>query len=165
MELVGPGYGYFPQARKTVLIVKEKYLENAKAKKIFSETGIHITTQGQRHLGAAIGCTEFREKYVSSLVNEWVKKVELLAEYGKSEPNASYCAFTFGLVHKWGYFQMTIPDSASYYIPLETAIREKFIPAITGKSCSDLERDIVRTSVQTRRARYSKSSENGTRVF
>ena len=137
---MGPGYGYFPNARKTVLIVKEEHLE--KAKNLFGGRGVIITTQGQRHLGAAIGSVGFRERYVNGLVADWVKEVEVLAEYARADPHAAYAAFTFGLVHKWSYFQRTIPDSDAFYLPLESAIRGKLIPAITGRSCSDLEREL-----------------------
>ena len=83
LEQVGPGYGYFPNARKTVLIVKEEHLE--KAKNLFGERGVIITTQGQRHLGAAIGSVGFRERYVNGLVADWVKEVEVLAEYANMQ--------------------------------------------------------------------------------
>ena len=64
--------------------------------------------------------------------------METLAEYAVSEPQAAYAAFTFGLVHKWGYFQRTIPDTSH----LENAISVKLIPALTGHTCSDLERNL-----------------------
>ena len=51
-------------------------------------------------------------------------------------------SFTFGLIHKWSYFQRTIPNSSAFYQPLEQAIRQNFIPAITGKNCSDIERSL-----------------------
>ena len=49
----GPDYGYFPNAVKTWLIVKEDYLKEPKDK--FKDSGVSITTEGKRHLGAAIG--------------------------------------------------------------------------------------------------------------
>ena len=122
LECIGPGFGYFTNARKTVLIVKEEFLDEAKI--LFGDRGVVITTQGQRHLGAALGSEKFREKYVNDLVSDWVKEVEVLYEYVEAEPCASYAAFTYGLVHRWNYYQRTIPDSGSYYEPLETAIRE-----------------------------------------
>ena len=141
LQFIGPGYGYFPNARKTVLIVKEEYLE--KAKELFGEEGVVITTEGQRHLGAAIGSAAYREKYINSLVADWVNEVEVLSEFAKSDPHACYAAFTFGLVHKWSYFQRTVPESSSCYEPLERAIRNKLIPTITGRSsCSDAEREL-----------------------
>ncbi len=50
---LGPDYGYYPNAEKTWLIVKEDYLEEAKAK--FNGSRVSITAEGKRHLGAAVG--------------------------------------------------------------------------------------------------------------
>ncbi len=44
---VGPMYGYFPKPSKTVLIVKEEFAE--KARLMFKDTGVKITTEGMRH--------------------------------------------------------------------------------------------------------------------
>ena len=140
LERIGPGYGYLPNARKTVLIVKKQFLEEAKAR--FGNTGVIITTGGQRHLGAVVGSQCFREQYVKELVEGWVKEVETLAEYAASEQQAAYAAFTFGLIHKWSYFQRTIPNTSNMYKPLEDYIRNKLIPALTGHSCSDFEREL-----------------------
>ena len=45
---LGPDYGYFPNATKTCLVVKEEHLEEAK--QLFQETGVSITADGKRHL-------------------------------------------------------------------------------------------------------------------
>ena len=49
----GPKYGYYPNAAKTYLIVKEEYLSSAE--QAFADTDIKITTSGKRHLEAALG--------------------------------------------------------------------------------------------------------------
>ena len=49
---LGPDYGYFPNATKTWLVVKG-HLEGARG--MFEGTGITITVEGRRYLGAAIG--------------------------------------------------------------------------------------------------------------
>ena len=54
---LGPAFGYHPNAVKTWLIVKEYHLDEAKDK--FKDSGISITTEGKRHLGAAIGTSQF----------------------------------------------------------------------------------------------------------
>ena len=59
----GPKYGYFPKGSKTILIVKANLEE--KAKNIFKDTDVTITTEGERHLGAVIGSETFRRQYVS----------------------------------------------------------------------------------------------------
>eukprot|EP00731_Ephydatia_muelleri_P026182 Em0018g282a len=49
----GPSYGYFVNPGKTWLIVKPQHERDAK--ELFSGTGIGITSEGKRHLGAALG--------------------------------------------------------------------------------------------------------------
>ena len=48
-----PSYGYFVDASKTWLIVKLEYLDLTG--EVFQDTGIGITSEGKRHLGASIG--------------------------------------------------------------------------------------------------------------
>ena len=50
---LGPAFGYYPNAVQTWIIVKEQHLD--KAKDQFKDSEISITTEGKRHLGAAIG--------------------------------------------------------------------------------------------------------------
>ena len=53
LSTIGPLYGYHSNAAKTSLIVREEQEEDAK--KIFEGTGISVTTEGKKHLGAALG--------------------------------------------------------------------------------------------------------------
>ena len=53
----GPSYGYFVNPGKTWLIVKPQREHDAK--ELFSGTGIGITSEGKRHLGAALGAVLF----------------------------------------------------------------------------------------------------------
>ena len=47
------GVWLLPQRRKIMAIVKEDNLEVAE--KVFSGTGLNVTAEGKRHLGAAVG--------------------------------------------------------------------------------------------------------------
>ena len=49
----GPSYGYHANPAKTWLIVKKEYLPSAT--ELFAHTGVNITVDGKRHLGAALG--------------------------------------------------------------------------------------------------------------
>ena len=40
----------------------------SKAKELFGNSGMIITTEGQRHLGAVIGSEEYKNKFVTNLV-------------------------------------------------------------------------------------------------
>ena len=49
---LGPKFGYFPEASKSWIIVRENAKEHAQT--IFDNTKIKIRTDSQRHLGAVI---------------------------------------------------------------------------------------------------------------
>ena len=57
----GSRFGSYPNARKSHLIVKPELA----AKKMFENTNVQISTNGLRHLGAAIGMQEFIEAYAA----------------------------------------------------------------------------------------------------
>ena len=52
LEWTGPDIGYYANATKSLLIVKEEHYEQAV--KDFGSSGLKITKVGQRHLGAAL---------------------------------------------------------------------------------------------------------------
>ena len=80
----GPNYGYYPLPRKTILIVKEEYLDQAT--QMFAGTGVTISSTGERHMGAWVGSEAHKEKYVSDKIAEWVKDVEELSRIAVNEP-------------------------------------------------------------------------------
>ena len=142
----GPDYGYFPLARKTVLIVKAEYFQMAE--EIFRGSGVKITKEGERHMGAVVGSEEFKESYVKEKIEKWIVDVEELARIAKDEPQAVYSSFTKAISHRWTYVQRTVPDIQHLFIPLEEAIREKLIPAIIGRKVSNIERRIFALPVR-----------------
>ena len=62
LSSMGPKFGYFPNASKAVLIVKPEYFVIAQS--VFANTNIHVTTQGQQYLDAALQTRSFAEGYV-----------------------------------------------------------------------------------------------------
>ena len=147
IERLGPTFGYHPNAVKTYLIIKEEH--DNKAKALFADTDVHITINGKRHLGAALGANTFTEEHVSSKVREWVKEVIHLSAVAITQPHAAYAAFTHGLSSHWTYISRTIPDIQDLLRPLEAAIHQHFIPALTGReACSVVERDLLALPVR-----------------
>ena len=71
-----------------------------------------------------------------------------LAEFARSQPQASYTAFTFGLRHRWTYFIRTLPEIDNLLQPLERAISEALVPSLIGRNCSEAERNLVALSVR-----------------
>ena len=146
LGVVGPKYGYFPLANKTVLIVKEEHL--TKAQEAFGTSGVKITTSGERHMGAVIGNNVFKEQYIAQKITKWVEDVEALADIAKDEPQAVYASYTKAISHRWTYVQRTIPNIGHMFAPLETCIREKLIPSLVGRKISDIERNILALPVR-----------------
>jgi len=59
-------------------------------------------------------------------------KVDTLSSIATSQPHAAYACFTHGLISKWLYVSLTIPDASSHFKQLEDVLLTKFIPALTG---------------------------------
>ncbi|MDA8002745.1 MAG: hypothetical protein MPL62_15800, partial [Alphaproteobacteria bacterium] len=77
-------------------------------------------------------------------VSEWVNEVKNLSVVAKTHPQAAYAVFTHGLSSRWIFLMRTIPDIEALFQPLEDAIRQFFLPAITGRQAlSDTERGLV----------------------
>ena len=144
---IGPDYGYYPNPTKTWLIVKDSNLEEATT--LFQGTGVSITAEGKRNLGAAIGTNSFVESYVKRKVSGWVHEVERLSSIAVTQPHAAYAAFTHGQTSKWTYLERTIPDIGDLLKPVENAIRQLFLPSLTGQNAfNDADRDLMALPVR-----------------
>lgn len=139
---LGPMFGYFPNATKSCLITKECVYE--KAKQVFSESDVHITNAGKRHLGAALGTQQYRENFINEKIQIWIKEITLLSQIAKIEPQAAYSAFISGYKHKITYFIRTLPNISQHMKQLDRVLTEDFIPAITdGHRCSATDRTLL----------------------
>ena len=139
---MGPKYGYFPKASKSILIVKG--MENLpKARSVFKDTGVQVTIEGDRHLGSVLGSESFKHDFVKRKITSWVKDIEELSVVAKEEPQIAYSAFTKGLSSRWCYIQRTIEGISELFKPLEDAISQSLIPAILGRKVNTLERDML----------------------
>ena len=138
----GPMYGYFPNAAKTCLIVKPDQLNCAQT--LFNGTNVQISCEGQRHLGAAIGTRSFTEIYVSKKVKMWSEEILTLSNIAETHPHSAYSAFTHSVKHRWNYVMRTIESVGVFFQPLEEAIHQHFLPALTGRMpSSEVERELL----------------------
>ena len=128
---IGPQFGYFVNSSKTFLIVKETHLPMAHA--IFENTGIQVTTQGRRYLGAAIGSADLVQSFVNDKVKEWSDELSRLSEIGLTQPHAAYSALTHGLLGRWTFLSHTLPGISELLSPLEQSICSHLLPALFGK--------------------------------
>ena len=73
------------------------------------------------------------------MFDQWVKKLKTLSTIATTQPHAAYAAFSHGLSSKWLYFARACLGMENYIAPVEVAIRNNFLPALTGRAISDLE--------------------------
>ena len=92
----GNKFGYLVNEKKSWLILKD-YGELQEARRLFSKTGIKLTTDGQRHLGAAIGTFNLCAQYAAEKVTKWCDELHRLADFVKTQAHAAYSAFTHGI--------------------------------------------------------------------
>ena len=112
-------------------------------KEIFEGSGIQVTANGQHHLGAAIGSRRFAEEYVAEKVKLWLKEIRVPSNFAQTHPHSAYTAFTHGVIHKWNFLMRTVKSIVDLLQPLENAIHQFLIRALSGRSpCSELDREL-----------------------
>ena len=94
-----------------------------------------------------------------------------LAEIATSQAHAVYAALTHGLQSKWTYLTQTVPNIGDLLELLEYALRQKLLPALTGRdSIKDTERELFALPIKfgglgtanptkTSNAQYSSSQQ------
>ena len=95
---------------------------------------VNITTEGQRHLGAVIASQEYKDQYCEEKVRVWKEEIECLSEIAKSQPHATYIAFTKGFQSKFPYFMRTIGSFEDYVEPIQEVIEDVLLPTLFGQS-------------------------------
>ena len=99
----------------------------------FQDTGIKITIQGSRILGAALGTRSFVEKFVCLICLCWLRR---------THRQLTQCSPTVCPVS--GPSSCAQSRIGALFQPLEDEIRQFFLPAITGRQAlSDTEREFV----------------------
>ena len=97
----GPYIGYYPNASRSVLVVKEEFMQHAVT--LFADTNVQVTASGNKHLGACVGSDGYRTKYVEEKVRSWIQEIKELSRIARMHPHAAYIAYTKGLQHRHTY--------------------------------------------------------------
>ena len=128
----GKKYRYLVNGSKSWLIVKSDVLAD-EAKRVFGDE-VNVTTEGQRHLGAVIGCQEFKDQYCREKVLRWKRELEALSEIARSQPHVAYTVFSKGYKSKFTYFMRTIELFEDYVDPIQEAIDDLLLPKLFGQT-------------------------------
>ena len=138
----GKKIGYYVNEAKSWLILKDPSKRDI-VDQMFEDTEIKVTTEGKRHLGAALGTEDFRRRYAAEKVSKWCTELHNLSEIAKHQPQAAYAAFTHGERHHLTYFLRTIKGMEDVLKPLDDIISQEFLPVLLGKNViSDANREL-----------------------
>ena len=143
----GDKCGYYVNQGKSWIILKNNE-QLSQAKEIFKDSNIKYTAEGKRHLGAVIGSENFRREYANKKIMNWCSEIEKLSEIAILEPQAAYSAYIHGQQHKFNYFLRTIPGMENYIDPLDIVINDRLLPAILGRTISNLDREIFQLPIR-----------------
>ena len=134
---VCPSFGYYPEARKCVLVVNQDHF--SEACEMFSSLGVKVETS-HRLLGGVVGDHTGTVKYIEECVDEWTKVIQNLILVAETQPQVSYYAYTKSAQCQWSYLQRVIPDCGSFFEPIEKIVSEQLIPTLFGCDISLCER-------------------------
>ncbi|KAL7475061.1 hypothetical protein ACHAW6_000991 [Cyclotella cf. meneghiniana] len=66
------------------------------------------------------------------MIQKWVTGIKRLVAIATRLPHSAYAGLVSCLSAEWQYICRTIPDIGPSLVPVEQALRTKFLPAITG---------------------------------
>ena len=135
LQEIGPGYGYYPSPRKTVLLVKPEFLE--RAQDTFRGTEIAVTAEGSRYLGGFLGAPEFCKGYVAGLSAKWVGQLHRLSVMAQTQPQAAYAVFTKCLSGRWTYHLRCLEIDPHSLKEMDDVILREFIPSLLGHEVAE----------------------------
>ena len=141
----GPGYGFYPNASKTYLVVKPEFFDAATL--LFEDTGVKIAT-GRKYLGGFVGDESEKLAYTTQKCQEYCSLVERLSEVAETEPHCAFAGYTISLQRKWAYIQRVVDTPSDTWTPLESSIKDKMLPSLFGCEISVETRTLTSLPVQ-----------------
>ena len=130
---IGPKFGYHPEPSKSVVVVSEKFV--SEAKQIFEGSGVTIAT-GSRFLGGFVGSRKEQESFLLKKVEGWENCVQRLSSIAKSQPQAAYAALSKSLQFRWFFLARVTPGCESILTRINESVNRVFWPALFGSPVS-----------------------------
>ena len=127
--LEGPAREYFPEPKKSILVVKPQLVEAAKLR--FEPLGFEIST-GARYLGGFLGDATAQGSYVDEKMTEWVTGIRRLSIIAISSPQCTFIALQKSYQQEWQHLQRVVHDISAHFLPVEDALHTLFLPALLG---------------------------------
>ena len=79
--------------------MKDTFYDSAVS--IFQNSGVCVSVEGKRNLGAALDSPLFVAFFVTQRVSLWTQELTVLSDIPVTHPHTAYAAFVYGVVSKW----------------------------------------------------------------
>ena len=79
--------------------MKDSFYDSAVS--IYQNSGVCVSVEGKRHLGAALGSPSFVASFVTQKVSLWKQELTVLSDISVTQPHAAYAAFVHSVISKW----------------------------------------------------------------
>jgi hypothetical protein len=125
----GPSVDYFSEPTKSYHICPKE--EEAEARVAFKEAGIGVNfCRGKHYVDGIVGSEVILEHWLDPMVKKWVAGIETLACIAVRFPQTAYVGLVSSLQAKWQLICCVVPGAGHYLKLVESALCEKFIPAL-----------------------------------
>ena len=134
LETLGKAFGYFVDAPKYQLIVKNCLRK--KTERIFKNSEVEIT-DGARILGSLIGERRACVEKTKDFTEKMITMIKNFHRFAKTSPQNVYACLTKGLQSKLTFLSRTTPDMHQHFDKIKNHIKTELITAITSKPNPD----------------------------
>ena len=118
------------------------------AEEYFRGLGIKVV-MGHRYLGGSIGDKEAKGRCLAENIKGWADLVKILAGVSHKHPQSAYAGLQKSLQRDWAFVQRVTPGIGDAFGPVETALKETFVPEFfEGLGDGVPERGVTRLPVK-----------------
>ena len=129
----GPSVGYYPEDEKSWCVCTRA--DEAEARRTFEEAGLKVQyTRGCKYVGGFVGSKAMMERWIKPKVERWAAVVDALARVVRKYPHMAWAGMRLSLQAEWQCICRCEPSAGDYLQPVESAIREAFLPALLQQS-------------------------------
>jgi hypothetical protein len=129
---IGPLFGYYPEPTKSILIVRQHNLEEARLRL----SAFRVKT-GNRYLGGFIGEEEALNEWLGEKTKFWTEAVTDLTSVMQAFPQAAYSGLQNILQQEWQFVQRVTKGIGPEFAAVEQTLAKTFLPTLFGDEYDD----------------------------
>ncbi len=124
---IGRLFGYYPEPTKSILIVRQHNLEEARLR----FPAFKVKT-GNRYLGGFIGEEEALNEWLGEKTKFWTEAVTDLTSVTQAFPQAAYSGLQKSLQQEWQFVQRVTKGIGPEFASVEQTLAKTFLPTLFG---------------------------------